>query len=167
VIYVGTFSKVLFPSMRVGYMVVPPDLLERFLSVRQTIDVSQSDLNQAVLSKFIQEGHFARHIRRLRAVYAERRSVLESSLRKLFGSELEIVGDESGMHLTVLLPEGMNDVQIAFRAATRNLWLWPLSPYYLGDSPRSGFLLGFGGVSADEIPRGVRLLHQVMHATGE
>jgi GntR family transcriptional regulator/MocR family aminotransferase len=163
VIYVGTFSKVLFPSMRVGYMVVPPDLLERFLAVRQTIDVSQSDLNQAVLSKFIHEGHFARHIRRLRAVYAERRSVLEASIRKLFGSELEIVGDESGMHLTVLLPAGMNDRQIAMRAASRNLWLWPLSPYYLGESPRHGFLLGFGGVSVDEIPRGVRLLHQVIH----
>jgi GntR family transcriptional regulator/MocR family aminotransferase len=163
VIYVGTFSKVLFPSMRVGYMVVPPDLLERVLAVRQTIDVSQSDLNQAVLSKFIHEGHFARHIRRLRAVYAERRSVLEASIRKLFGSELEIVGDESGMHLTVLLPAGMNDRQIAMRAASRNLWLWPLSPYYLGESPRHGFLLGFGGVSVDEIPRGVRLLHQVIH----
>jgi GntR family transcriptional regulator/MocR family aminotransferase len=89
--------------------------------------------------------------------------VLEASIRKLFGSELEIVGDESGMHLTVLLPAGMNDRQIAMRAASRNLWLWPLSPYYLGESPRHGFLLGFGGVSVDEIPRGVRLLHQVIH----
>ena len=163
VIYVGTFSKVLFPSMRIGYMVVPQDLLDRFLSVRQTIDVSQSDLNQAVLAKFIEEGHFARHIRRLRAIYAERRSVLESSIRKVFGDELQILGDQSGMHLTVTLPAGMNDVQIAHRAAERELWLWPLSRYYLGESVRQGFLLGYGGVAAQDIPRAVRLLHQVIH----
>ncbi|MFL6547544.1 MAG: PLP-dependent aminotransferase family protein [Povalibacter sp.] len=162
VIYVGTFSKVLFPSMRVGYMVVPMDLLERFLSVRQTIDVSQSDLNQAVLSQFIHEGHFARHIRRLRAVYSERRTVLEASIRKIFGSDLEILGDQSGMHLTVALPPGMNDEEIANRAVTRNLWLWPLSRYYLSDAKRHGFLLGFGGVSVEDIPRSVRLLHQVI-----
>jgi GntR family transcriptional regulator/MocR family aminotransferase len=162
VIYIGTFSKVLFPSLRIGYMVVPPDLLSRFLSVRQTIDVTQSDLHQAVLNEFINEGHFARHIRRTRMLYAERRSVLEECVLKNFGDEFEIMGDQSGMHLTVAAREPMDDRAIALRAAERKLWLWPLSPYYLGPQPRQGFLLGFAGVATEDIPRAVRQFLQVM-----
>lgn len=162
VIYVGTFSKVLFPSMRVGYMVVPADLLDRFLTVRQTIDVTQSDLTQAVLAQFIHEGHFARHLRRMRAEYGERRAVLAASLEKVFGDEFEILGDASGMHLTVTCPDGVNDMEVAHRAVASNLWLWPLSQYYLGEPARHGFLLGFGGVTKDDIPRGVRQLQQVV-----
>jgi GntR family transcriptional regulator/MocR family aminotransferase len=162
VIYVGTFSKVLFPSLRAGYLVVPPDLVERFLTVRQTIDVSPSDLNQAVLAEFIEAGHFARHIRRMRNLYGERREALDTNIRKFFGSDLEIHGAESGMHLTVTLPKGMRDRDVALRAAAQNLWLWPLSPAYLGPSPRQGLMLGFGGVSAQEIPRAVRFMHEVL-----
>lgn len=162
VIYVGTFSKVLFPSLRVGYMVVPRDLLDRFLTVRHTIDVAQSDLHQIVLTEFINEGHFARHIRRTRLLYGERRTALETSLRREFGDELEIVGDQSGMHLTVALPEGFNDIEIATRAAARGLWLWPLSPCYLGTPARHGLLLGFSGIPQREIPRAVKLLREVV-----
>jgi GntR family transcriptional regulator / MocR family aminotransferase len=164
VIYVGTFSKVLFPSLRTGYMVVPPDLIDRFLAVRQAIDVSQTDLNQAVLAEFIEAGHFARHIRRMRTLYGERRAVLDESIRKHFSTDLQIHGAKSGMHVTVTLPRGMRDREIAQRAAQQNLWLWPLSPMYLGTSPRQGLMLGFGGVSVQEIPRAVRLMQQVLEA---
>lgn len=162
VIYIGTFSKVLFPSMRIGYMVVPHDLLSRFISVRQAIDVTQADLHQAVLNEFINEGHFARHIRRTRVLYGQRRTLLEENIRKGCGEEFEILGDQSGMHLTVAARKPMDDRAIAMRAAQRKLWLWPLSPYYLGPQARQGFLLGFAGVATEDIPRSVRLLLQVM-----
>ncbi len=162
VIYVGTFSKVLFPSVRTGYMVVPPDLVERFLAVRQTIDVTQSDLQQAVLAEFISEGHFARHLRRMRNLYSERRALLEAHIRKWFEEEFEIIGDQSGMHLTLGLPKPFSDIEIANRAARQNVWTWPLSPNYYGSEVRQGLLLGFGGVAKEDIPRGVRQLRRVI-----
>lgn len=163
VIYIGTFSKVLFPSLRTGYMVVPPDLLDRFLAVRQTIDVTQPDLNQAVLAQFIQEGHFARHIRRMRTLYGERRAVLAENIRKYFGDQLEVHGVESGMHLSVTLPKGLRDRELSMKAAAQDLWLWPLSSMYYGRNPRQGWLLGFGSVTEKEIPRGVRLMYEVVN----
>ena len=162
VIYVGTFSKVLFPSLRTGYMVVPTDLLDRFIAVRQTIDVSQPDLNQAILAEFIDEGHFARHLRRMRSLYGERRAILGDGLQKYFGDELEILGAQCGMHLSVRIRKGMRDVDIAQRAAERNLWVWPLSAAYLGTPTFQGLMLGFGGVATQEIPRGVRALREVI-----
>lgn len=162
VIYVGTFSKVLFPALRTGYMVVPPDLLDRFIAVRQTIDVSQPDLNQAILAQFIDEGHFARHLRRMRSLYGERRAILEEGLRKHLPDELEILGAQCGMHLSVRLPKGVRDVEIAKRAAERNLWVWPLSLAYLNTPAMQGLMLGFGGVATQDILRGVRALRDTI-----
>ena len=164
VIYIGTFSKVLFPSLRVGYIVIPADLVEHFLSIRQALDVSPAHMPQAVLADFINEGHFSRHIRRMRLAYAERRETLVDSIRKEFGSLLQLRGAQAGLHLTVTLPKGYRDRAIAARAARQNLWLWPLSPAYLGASPRQGFVLGFGGVTPAEIPDAVRRLREVVAA---
>mgnify|MGYP001042079047 CR=1 FL=1 len=163
VIYVGTFSKVLFPALRTGYMVVPLDLLDRFLAVRQTIDVSQADFHQTVLAQFIEEGHFARHIRRMRTLYGERRAVLAASLRRYFGNQLELHGAESGMHLTVTLPKGLRDRDLSIQAAKRRLWLWPLSSMYYGRALRQGWLLGFGSVTDKEIPRAVQLMEEIVN----
>lgn len=162
VIYVGTFSKVMFPSLRTGYMVVPSDLVERFIAVRQTIDVGQNDCNQAILAEFIDEGHFTRHIRRMRALYGERRAILEEHLRRQFDGELEIVGDQCGMHLAVRLLKKTRDVDIAKRAAERNLWIWPLSSAYLATPTMQGLMLGFGNVSNQDIGRGVRTLREIL-----
>lgn len=164
VIYIGTFSKVLFPSLRVGYIVIPADLVEHFLSIRQALDVSPAHMPQAVLADFINEGHFSRHIRRMRLAYAERREILVDSISKEFGSLLQLRGAQAGLHLTVTLPKGYRDRTIAGRAARQNLWLWPLSPAYLGASPRQGFVLGFGGVTPAEIPDAVRRLREVVAA---
>lgn len=163
VIYVGTCSKVLFPALRLGYMVVPPDLIDRFISVRQSVDVAPPDLHQAVLAEFIEAGHFARHIRRMRTLYGERRALLEENIRKVFGDQLEIHGAESGMHLAVTLPEGFRDRELSYKAAARDLWLWPMSVMYLGPSPRHGWMLGFGGVAEKDIARGVRQMYQVVN----
>src|SRR5580692_1977639 len=164
VIYIGTFSKTLFPSLRLGYMVIPPALVDRFLAVRQSNDLGPSHLYQAALADFISGGHFTRHIRKTRQLYAERRNALAQALRKEFGSEIEIMGAEAGMHLVVTLPPGMSDRTISARAAQEQLWLWPLSAAYVGQNVRQGFILGFGGTKADEMPAQVRRLRKAMRS---
>ena len=158
VIYIGTFSKVMFPALRLGYIVIPPDLVERFAAMRQSMDLCPSHIPQAVMLEFIREGHFARHIRRMRPIYAERREVLVTELARVFGEGAVISGDEAGMHLSLLLPKLRNDQRLAARAAKGSLWLSPLSASYVGKSPRHGFVLGFGNTRANQIPAAVRQL---------
>jgi GntR family transcriptional regulator/MocR family aminotransferase len=162
VIYIGTFSKVLFPSLRLGYVVIPSDLVDRFLTIRRAMDLGPPTFYQEVIADFIDEGHFARHIRRMRVLYRERRSALVDSISKELGSMVEVLGDEAGMHLAVALPKGSRDLEIAERAARQNLWIWPLSPSYLGEVARPGFILGFGSTAVAEIPRAVRRLRNLL-----
>jgi GntR family transcriptional regulator / MocR family aminotransferase len=164
VIYIGTFSKVLFPSLRMGYIVVPLDLAERFHAVRRVMDIGPPTFYQDVLTEFISEGHFARHIRRMRALYRERRSELVESISQELGSKIEILGGEAGMHLTMTLHGGIRDLEIAERAARQNLWLWPLTPSYVGSAPRQGFILGFGGTPKEEIAPAVRKIGKLLAA---
>jgi GntR family transcriptional regulator/MocR family aminotransferase len=166
VIYTGTFSKTLFPSLRIGYMVVPQDLVGRFAAVRNAMDLGPPHLYQAVLTDFISEGHFARHIRRMRLLYGERRAALVDSIQKELGPSLKVLGVEAGMHLAVTLPKGFRDGEIARSAARERLWLAPLSPSYLRAASQQGFILGFGSTPAREIPRAVAQLRKVLLAHG-
>jgi GntR family transcriptional regulator/MocR family aminotransferase len=162
VIYIGTFSKTLFPSLRLGYIVIPAALVGRFAAVRAANDLCPSHLYQAALADFISEGHFARHVRKTRQLYAERRTALAQALRKEFGAEVEILGAEAGMHLVVTLPPGLSDRKISTCAAQEGLWLWPLSAAYAGTHVRQGFILGFGGTKAEEMLPQVRRLRKAM-----
>jgi GntR family transcriptional regulator / MocR family aminotransferase len=164
VIYIGTFSKTLFPALRLGYLVIPPDLVDHFAAVRSAMDISPPLFFQVVLADFMREGHYARHIRRMRQLYAQRRAALVAGLRKEFGAAFEIVGAEAGMYLTVLLAKGFRDLDIAVRAARERLWVVPLSPAYLGQNRRQGLLLGFGNISAEHMPRALRQLKSVVSA---
>lgn len=164
VIYIGTLSKVLFPSLRLGYVVIPAGLVDRFLTIRRAMDLGPPSFHQEVLADFISEGHFARHIRRMRVLYHERRSALVDSIRKELGSLVEVHGSAAGMHLTVTLPAPSRDLEIAGRAARQNLWIWPLSPAYLGQVSRPGFILGFGSTPVAEIPPAVRKLRNLLAA---
>jgi GntR family transcriptional regulator/MocR family aminotransferase len=164
VIYIGTFSKVLFASLRLGYMVVPPDLVEPFRRVRFAMDIFPPYLYQEVLTDFIRAGHFARHIRRMRLLYSERRAALAKSIQREFGDGVKILGAEAGMHMTVTMPEGLHDVEIATRAAQNRVWLWPLSTSYLGTKKQQGFVLGFGSAPTEQIPQAVRHMHKAFIA---
>jgi GntR family transcriptional regulator/MocR family aminotransferase len=164
VIYIGTFSKVLFPSLRLGYIVIPSDLVDRFLSIRRAVDLGPQTLEQQVLADFINEGHFARHIRRSRILYRERRRVLVDNIGRQLGAVVEVLGDEAGMHLTVALPTGSRDVEIAAQAAGQNLWIWPLSPLYRGQPSRPGLVIGFGSTAAEKIPGAIRKLRDLLRA---
>jgi len=158
VIYIGTLSKVLFPSLRLGYLVVPRELVDHFVTVRLTMDIGPATFLQAVLADFIAEGHFARHIRRMRLLYQERRNALVASLAKEFGSAARITGEQAGMHLCVVL-DGISDRDVLARAARAKLWLVPLSSSYIGKSPRQGFILGFGSTPASAMPNVVAKFH--------
>src|ERR1700724_3820771 len=157
VIYIGTFSKVLFPSLRLGYIVVPPDMVDRFLVTRRVMDLGSPTFRQEVLADFIAEGHFERHIRRMRTLYGDLRRFLVDNVREHLEKTLSPIGDEAGMHLTVILHTKHRDEEVAVRAVRQKLSLWPLYRLYL-NHPRQGFVLGFGGTTASEIPLAVRKL---------
>jgi GntR family transcriptional regulator/MocR family aminotransferase len=163
VIYIGTFSKVLFPALRLGYVVIPSDLVDRFFAVRVAMDLAPEGFFQRVLADFIQEGHFSRHIRRMRLLYNERRNVLLDCIRRELGEAIEVTGAQAGMHLSVVI-RGISDSQIALRAAKHNLWLVPLSSSYLGKVREQGFILGFGSSAAKDIPSAVRKLRALLES---
>ena len=165
VVYVGTFSRTVFPAMRLGYVVLPKDLVPAFCEVRQAADAFSSTLYQLVMNDFIREGHLARHIRRMRMLYGERRAVLVEALRQHLGDMLEIVGDEAGMQLAALLPPGISDVAVSHQAARRGISIRPLSACYLGPHDRGGLILGYGNVDVDAIRNGVRMLRASIEET--
>ena len=162
VLYMGTFSKVLFPALRVGYIVVPPELVARFAAVRAATDDFPPTFVQMVLADFIREGHFARHLRRMRALYRERRAALVEAIEKELGGELEVAEGEAGMHLVATLANRRGDREVSVRAARQGLWAMPLSSCYAGTPARHGLVLGFGGTDVAEIRDGVRRLRGVL-----
>jgi GntR family transcriptional regulator/MocR family aminotransferase len=164
VVYVGTFSKVLFPALRIGYLVIPPDLVPRFAAVREALDIFPPTLFQAALADFVAEGHFARHLRRTRQLYRERRGVLAECLRDELGGVLDVVGEQAGLHVVARLRGRTSDRRIALRAARRGLWTMPLSGCYLGPATSQGLVLGYGGSSAAAIPAAVRQLRDVLES---
>jgi GntR family transcriptional regulator/MocR family aminotransferase len=164
VIYIGTFSKILFPALRVGYLVIPHDLVARFRRFRDAMDIFPAPLYQAVLAELIRDGHFARHLRRMRGIYAERRHALETALARELGPQARVVGDRAGMHLVVLLPPKSRDHEIATRAARLGISVSPLSSCYAGRPRQPGLILGYGATRLSEIPEAVRRLKSVLRA---
>jgi GntR family transcriptional regulator / MocR family aminotransferase len=158
VIYIGTLSKVLFPSIRIGYIVAPSDLFDGFMRARCLAGHQSPVLEQAVLADFISEGHFARHIRRMRVLYAERQQTLLKAGRSELKGLLEIKPSEAGMHLIGWLPQGVDD-QSAFRAATAaGVEVTPLSAYSIKPQKRGALRLGYTGYKPKEIWRATRRL---------
>ena len=155
VLFTGSFSKVLFPSLRLGYLVVPPDLVDYFSAAISVTHRHASLLDQAVLCDFITEGHFGRHLRRMREVYAERLSVLLECARQSLAGLLEISDVEAGLQSAGWLRGGLNGESAARAAAKRDVEVTPLSRYSRGSAAREGLQLGFAAVDAKEIRRGV------------
>jgi len=162
VLYIGTFSKVLSPALRLGYLVLPVDLVQRFTAVRHIMDISPPTFVQEVLADFLTEGHFARHLRRTRKLYRQRRSALVEALEAELGDGLEVLGERAGLHLVVALPAGVDDREISHRAAAEGLHVLALSSCFLGPRRRTGLVLGYGGVSVEEIPDAVRRLCRLL-----
>jgi GntR family transcriptional regulator/MocR family aminotransferase len=158
VIYIGTFSKVLFPALRIGYLVVPQNLVERFVAHRHSLDLFSPTLYQLALTDFLHEGHFARHIRRMRAVYRKRRNVLVDEIARHLNGLLTVVNAEAGMHLTALLAPGIDDRVVVERAGLIGISAIALSTCYAGVRAQSGLVLGFGGASENSLVEAVKAL---------
>jgi GntR family transcriptional regulator/MocR family aminotransferase len=158
VLFAGSFSKVLFPSLRLGYLVLPPDLVDSFSAAKSVLNRHAAPFEQTVLCDFITEGHFGRHLRRMREVYAERRSVLmESSRRRLTGL-LELSSVEAGLQTVGWLCQGIDSAAARRVAQARKVEVTPLSIYSHGAMRREGLQLGFAAVNEQEIRRGVHQL---------
>ncbi|WP_430390979.1 PLP-dependent aminotransferase family protein [Dyella sp. 20L07] len=158
VIYVGTFSKVMFPALRLGYLVVPKDLVPDFHAGRDAIDTFTATLYQRAMTDFIREGHFARHIRSMRVLYQARRAAVLEAIREHLADRFEVLGADAGMQLAGWLPHGVDDVGVSRAAALHGVSVRPLSLCYLNPPQRGGLILGYGGASLEEIREGVRKL---------
>lgn len=161
VIYLGTFSKVMFPGIRLGYVVVPDHLLDAFLRIRTLIDAHPSSIGQAALAGFIEEGHLASHIRRMRPLYQERQETLIAALGKVT-DKLDLSKADAGMHLVAGLKDGLDDREIAMKARERGIQAPALSTYFHGQAARSGLVLGYAGVDGDNIAKAAKELAAVM-----
>lgn len=162
VIYIGTFSKVLFPSLRLGYLIVPEDLLDSFVAARWISDRCSPMVEQAALADFIAEGHFASHIRRMRTLYMERRSAMIKTIREHLGGLLDIWDTEAGMHTIGWLPPHVADTQVAAEAATVGLNVGAVSDFALQPLSRGGLMLGYAAFTSEVIRRGLRDLENVI-----
>jgi GntR family transcriptional regulator/MocR family aminotransferase len=145
VIYVGTLNKALFPGLRIGYAVVPQTLLRAFVGARYLIDRQPATLQQAVVSEFMQQGHFAAHIRRMRQLYREQRDALAETLRRRAAGRLDVALPDQGMHLVAYLRDGSSDIAIEAAAQRAGIVVRAISRSYRAARPRSGLMLGFSG----------------------
>lgn len=163
VIYIGTFSKVLFPALRIGYVVVPEPLAHVFARARWIADRQTPTLEQLALTDFINEGHLERHLRRMRTLYDKRRQTLVRALKQHFGDRVEILGENAGMHLMARLQTPFDDQEVVRRAAAAGVGLVSARLYYLSEAPADEFVLGYSGLSERRIQEGVRRLAKAMH----
>ncbi len=167
VIYVGTMSKVMYPGLRLGYLVVPDSLIDAFRAANARLYREGSYPVQAALAEFITAGHFARHVRRMRELYRERQQQLRQALTNSTGEALILSPGHAGMHLVATLPATVDEQAISQAAAREQVWLRPLARHYLSTPTHSGLVLGYAGVDHQEIQHGVatlaRLLQEQVH----
>jgi GntR family transcriptional regulator/MocR family aminotransferase len=165
VIYVGTLTKVMFPSLRLGYMVVPKDLVSDFLNIRNANDTfATSVLPQMAMTDFMREGHFSRHIKRTRAVYMERRRAIAAAIAAGADGLLEVAGDDAGMFVLALVPPGVDDMEVVARARQVGIKANALSQCYLGPPARGGLQLDYANCNLKDIPAKINALKSIIEA---
>jgi GntR family transcriptional regulator/MocR family aminotransferase len=171
VLYAGTFSKVLFPSLRLAYLVLPPSLVGAFRAARYFSDGQPPAASQAVVTAFIEEGHFERHIRRMRVLCAERQKALVTTCARHLAGLLHVAPADGGMNLVGWLPEGSDDRAAAEAAARNEVEVIPLSALSRRRTKRPGLFLGYSAFRPREIEEGALRLRDALlslrrHATG-
>jgi GntR family transcriptional regulator/MocR family aminotransferase len=165
VIFAGSFNAVLFPALRLGYLVVPPEMVHVFAAAASASTHHPPLLEQAVLCDFIAEGHFARHIRRMRELYAERLEVLLEASRQHLTGLMEITGVEAGLQTVGRIRTGASADTVSEQVAHRDVELTPLHRYAWGRVRKDAVILGFAAVDARELRRGVQELASVLEKT--
>jgi GntR family transcriptional regulator/MocR family aminotransferase len=162
VFYVGTFSKSLFPALRLGFVVAPPWARPALVAAKRLIDWHPPVLAQDTLAAFIAEGHLARHVRKMRRIYGERRAVLRDALARQCGERLSVLPGEAGLHLAALLAGSRSASAVAAAAAADGVGVQSLASYGTTKAARSGLAFGYGMIGAERIEEGVRRLARVL-----
>ncbi|WP_420630440.1 PLP-dependent aminotransferase family protein [Candidatus Leptofilum sp.] len=158
VIYLGTFSKVLFPALRLSYVVLPTALVRPFVQAKQLIDRGAPTLTQAAVADFMVEGHFERHLRHLRQAYGQRRQTLVAALQNHLAGAVQYADEPAGLHVMLYLPEGVTETAVVQAAAEVGVGVYPAAPYFMAHPSPPAILLGFSGLSEPEIAEGVARL---------
>jgi len=166
VLYVGSFSKVLFPGLRLGYLVVPESQVDRLNAVYDTLYRDVLTLNQAIVADFMQEGHFARHIKRMRKLYADRRAALASALVDVFGKTIDLQLQAGGMHLLARFSSCENDLEWVARAVAQGLQPAPFSEWRVERECGQGLLLSFTNIPPQDAREVALRLKQAVGGTG-
>ena len=160
VIYVGSFSKTMLATLRVGFVVAPASVAHAIQAAKYLTDWHTALPTQAALARFIEEGSFARHVRRMRAVYLARHKRIVATLTTMFADELDVVASSVGMHVCAIARKATVDeiARIVARARDAGVACLPLSMFAFGGPPRAGLVLGYGGIATEDIDEGLRRL---------
>jgi GntR family transcriptional regulator / MocR family aminotransferase len=164
VLYLGTFSKVMYPGIRMGYMVIPPQLVDSFKYGLYELQRPGQVMIQAALADFIEEGHFASHIRKMRQTYAERRRLLQSALAPIANAGARLSPVDSGLHLVVEFDAHIDDIYVAKMAAKEGLRAYPLSNYCFGEKQEKGLIIGYAYAATESIAKYGDVLAEVIQA---
>jgi GntR family transcriptional regulator / MocR family aminotransferase len=162
VAYCTSFSKLLFPSLRLGFLVLPHRLLDLILALRKATDRYPPVLQQKTLAEFMRTGEFGHHLRRMRELYAERWAVLSEVAQEYLGDWLDVQRAECGLQTAAWLLPGISDVKVSAAAAREHLEVHPISPFYAAGKCRQGFLLGFGPVAPKDLRFGAQRLAKLL-----
>ncbi|TPJ82439.1 PLP-dependent aminotransferase family protein [Mesorhizobium sp. B2-6-2] len=165
VIYVGTFAKLLFPALRLGFMVLPVELAGRIVNALSTTGQFAPLLLQAALADFITEGHMSRHLKRMRRIYAQRRQLFRDIVTERLRDEITLSPAEAGIQVVGYLKEGIDDIEVSQAAAKRAINVSPLSKYFQNTAPTQGLVLGYAACDAAQTRDGVERLAAAIRET--
>ena len=164
VLYLGTFSKVLFPGLRLGYLVLPdPEMRNLFVSAKSMMDRQSPTFEQIITYQFLKEGYFTRHIRKMRILYKERQEFLIKEVEKEIGNLIKLKSSDAGMHLIAWLPENFDEIKISRKAKENNLIVYPVSEYVLKFKQKPGLFLGYTAFDKTRLKAGVQKLKKVLN----
>ena len=164
VLYVGSFSKVIFPALRLGYMVLPPGLRDAFVAAKWLADRGSTAIEQSALARLIGSGAFERHLRRAANTLRARRTTLLSALRRHAGDAVEVADSSAGMHILAWLPRASHAQALALvaRARARGVGVYLVAPYCHKPLPRPGLLLGYADLPPADLQAAVRILAECL-----